>query len=559
TDNITIHVDSIPTITFTSTGPFCVTDSPEELNASPGGGTWTGDGIVDNTAGTFDPNVAGTGLHTITYTYDAGVCVNSSQMEIEVISLPDASIISSGPYCITDGADTLEASNAGGTWSGPGIIDADAGIFDPEIANVGIHTIEYSLSNGTCISTNSTDIEVLDMPQINLVSSQDPLCFGSANGMIEVTSPFVDLTDYNWNTGDTGTTVNGLSAGEYQVSVTDINGCTSEESYNLENPAEIILTDTVLQSPGCGDANDGYIEVEASGGTGNLSYYWDNGNSGYLIDSLDAGNYTLSVTDEHSCQSEFTFTLPDAPELYMETTVSPLLCYGDKNGSIQVNGVAGTPPYSYQISGEGFSINDSLAEHLEAGSYDIVITDAAGCTLDSTLTFTEPSPFEISLSKTHPSCRGNNDGEIMLSITGGTEPYACYLDDNVSDRCVFNELFQGNYTIEVIDNNGCSYLEDNIILQDNPEDCIRIPNAITPNDDGVNDTWIIENLDLFPSAKVEVYNRWGQKVYQGSPFDEPWNGTSLNGAALPTGSYIYTIVLEGDTGKTYNGIVTIVK
>ncbi|MEA3448451.1 MAG: gliding motility-associated C-terminal domain-containing protein [Bacteroidota bacterium] len=98
----------------------------------------------------------------------------------------------------------------------------------------------------------------------------------------------------------------------------------------------------------------------------------------------------------------------------------------------------------------------------------------------------------------------------------------------------------------------------NIKLNDGERDCLRIPNAFTPNGDGVNDTWIIENLEFYPRAFIEIFNRWGQKLYEGHPDDEPWDGTTLNGKPIPTGTYIYTIRPENGVERI-TGTVSVVK
>jgi gliding motility-associated-like protein len=86
-------------------------------------------------------------------------------------------------------------------------------------------------------------------------------------------------------------------------------------------------------------------------------------------------------------------------------------------------------------------------------------------------------------------------------------------------------------------------------------DCIKIPNAFTPNGDGPNDTWIIENIDLFPGAYMYIYNRWGQELWIGRPGDE-WNG-QYNGKFVPAGTYLYIINLY-DGSKPYTGTVTVI-
>jgi gliding motility-associated-like protein len=86
---------------------------------------------------------------------------------------------------------------------------------------------------------------------------------------------------------------------------------------------------------------------------------------------------------------------------------------------------------------------------------------------------------------------------------------------------------------------------------------IIIPNAFTPNGDGINDTWDIKNLDTYPNCTVEIYNRWGENVYSSIGYGIPWNGT-YRGAPLPTGAYYYIINLKNGH-KGLSGYVAIIR
>ncbi|MBQ5458588.1 MAG: gliding motility-associated C-terminal domain-containing protein, partial [Bacteroidales bacterium] len=107
----------------------------------------------------------------------------------------------------------------------------------------------------------------------------------------------------------------------------------------------------------------------------------------------------------------------------------------------------------------------------------------------------------------------------------------------------------------VTDANGCSNEISEIIVPESKLDCLRIPNVITPNGDGVNDEWIIENIELFPEAHIYVYNRWGQLLYHDRGNGERWDG-SYRGHFVPSGVYMYIIKLES-VEETYEGTVTV--
>jgi gliding motility-associated-like protein len=156
-----------------------------------------------------------------------------------------------------------------------------------------------------------------------------------------------------------------------------------------------------------------------------------------------------------------------------------------------------------------------------------------------------------------PSCIGNNDGYVQISVIGGTEPYLFGWNNSFIDIPYITGLINGEYNIVVTDANNCLVNLGTTILIDEQVDCIKIPNAFTPNSDGVNDTWIIENIDIFPGSYTFVYNRWGQEMYVGRPDGEPWDG-KFNSKYVPVGTYLYVINLFNGT-PPYVGIVTVMQ
>jgi gliding motility-associated-like protein len=121
---------------------------------------------------------------------------------------------------------------------------------------------------------------------------------------------------------------------------------------------------------------------------------------------------------------------------------------------------------------------------------------------------------------------------------------------------VISGLIEGFYSLNISDVNNCELSLGTVALNDIQMDCIKIPNAFTPNSDAVNDTWDIENIDIFPWADIYVYNRWGQQIYYAKPTEPPWDGR-FNGDYVPTGTYLYVIQLYNQT-KPYTGTVSVV-
>jgi gliding motility-associated-like protein len=158
-----------------------------------------------------------------------------------------------------------------------------------------------------------------------------------------------------------------------------------------------------------------------------------------------------------------------------------------------------------------------------------------------------------------------DDGWIELdSITGGTPPYNLLLNGGgiawTQQNIYIDSIPSGLYSISVYDANHCLQNNDIIILtlDESDEDCIRIPAAFSPNGDGFNDLWQIDHLELYRRVLIQIYNRWGQLLYEAGWNDELWDG-KYNGNPVPTGAYIYYINLGTNSKKPLTGTVTIIR
>ncbi|MBN4062310.1 gliding motility-associated C-terminal domain-containing protein, partial [Bacteroidales bacterium AH-315-I05] len=195
-------VNQTPDATITAVSTLCTTDPPVTLSAATGGGTWTGTGV---SGGNFDPAIAGTGTHIITYDVTSGGCSDSDTEQIIVVTNPDATITSApGPYCTSDAAFGLTSVDGGGTWSGTGVSGTN---FDPAIAGAGTHTITYDISAGSCSDSDTEQIVVEQTPDATITPIAT-LC---------TTDPAVILNAAT--TGGTWTGPGGASGGTFDPSI----------------------------------------------------------------------------------------------------------------------------------------------------------------------------------------------------------------------------------------------------------------------------------------------------------------------------------------------------
>ena len=164
TDTHTITVTNTADATIVAIADVCENEASMTLTAANGGGTWTGPGVSGNT---FNPGSAGVGTHTISYVI-SGACGDSDTETVTVYAAPNSNFVSGGPYCTADNAVTLTPSVTGGTFSGPGV---SGNTFDPAIAGVGSHIIQYAITNSNnCTETTQQTIVVNNTPDASITS-----------------------------------------------------------------------------------------------------------------------------------------------------------------------------------------------------------------------------------------------------------------------------------------------------------------------------------------------------------------------------------------------------
>jgi gliding motility-associated-like protein len=232
---------------------------------------------------------------------------------------------------------------------------------------------------------------------------------------------------------------------------------------------------------------------------------------------------------------------------------SDAICNGENSGSIEVTATGGAEPYSY--AWDNGQTGSALAG-IGAGAYLVTVTDANGCQDTLNQSVGEPPAIQISETITHPACNDSYDGSVEISISGGTPGYTVlWSNESTGERT--EKLGPGPIEVEVTDMNQCK-VNESYTLTAVREVCVVVYEIITPNGDGYNDTWEITGIEYFPNATVEVYDRWGRRVYQSNGYPEQWDGTR-DGKELPMDSYHYIIKFNDDKTETIIGNITIVK
>lgn len=541
TDEINITVNPVPVPDLGTDQAICDYDTTIMLDAGPGVSFIWNIGEVSQII-----EVDSTYTYSVTVTNVHG-CTGSDEMELTVDPLPEPELgpdvticdynapVSLDPGC--DPAFNYEWSN-GATASGM------------EVDTSGYFSV--TVTEGACSAEDDITVTVNPSPDLDL---------GPDITACETEGPFVleapdGLASYEWNTGASSSFLNLDSTGNYSLTVTNDHGCSATDYIFAQ--IDVMPTTTIYgQSHYCLDDDAFTLETASPGGTWSGTGIVDS-ESG-LFDPSVAGvgtsevHYSM-VNGECTSSSDMLIYVHDIPTISVLNMQNPI-CYGDEAGGIQVFS-PGTLGANYHWTGLNYYGADLLG--VGAGSYHLVVSDPHGCQTDTTLTITQPDSISVDLQYGDPTCIGNNDGYIDLEVSGGVEPYRYSCELGSQNIPYFSGLYEGEYNFKILDGNGCEKLLGPIVLVDNPEECIIIPDVFTPNGDDVNDSWLIENIDEHYSFYViQVFNRWGQLLYTGEPGMEPWDG-KLNGKRVPAGTYLYAIKL-GNNIERLTGTVTIIR
>ena len=284
----------------------------------------------------------------------------------------------------------------------------------------------------------------------------------------------ISFTPMN-NVNGAGTHVfENLTVGNYQYYVSDSYNCISTFSNEIAiNTIETltVTVDTDAAFINCNGESSALIEAFADGGLGNYEYglfadvNLSNPIIGYqnfgLFADLPQGTYFVSVRSEDCFVTSEEIQITEPQPLAVDSIVTNVMCNGEDNGSVSFNVTGGTGTYQYSISPNLNQFDDkSTFADLSPGAYRTIIQDANGCFELVEFTITEPEVLEMELSATPEICAGEQNGAIMLTITGGTAPYSSALNANedsdfVEGRTIIDNLAGGDYIVFVKDANGC--------------------------------------------------------------------------------------------------------
>ena len=416
-------------------------------------------------------------------------------------------------------------------------------------------------------------------------------CAGDVDGEI-----FVDGTggtgafSYDWddNTLDGNNNPMNLAPGNYLVTVSDANNCSEELSFTIGEPDGLAITVTGLSdydgfNVSCASSADGFIDLDVSGGTGDLVYEWNTGDNTASLSDLPVGNYLVTITDASGCETNWDvpFVGPDPITLAYE--VNDVRCTDDANGAIVITGsTGGSGTLLYGLNSG--PLEDGIFSGLGAGDYTLVAEDANGCLSEAyNVEVDEPSPLTVGITPEVPGGTYDADnfqfGDTLtltsnVTLGGAAQDTLYWTGAGVFDCAGPNCETIGmtptettTYTVYVQDENGCVH-EDQIQVRVRKDRNVYVPNAFSPNGDGINESFEIGiGRGVSHVNKFIIVDRWGEIVYEKNDFDpnDPnvdfaWNG-QLRGEHMNPGVYVYYMDVKFIDEETvqYKGDVTLIR
>ena len=483
------------------------------------------------------------GTYSVTVT-DANGCSKTTSVNVTNASPPTVGIsgVVNNVNCTgsATGSATVTATGGTGTltysWNnGVTSTTASAGGL-----TAGSYKVTVTDANG-CTATQTINI-TQPASAVNATTASTNATCGGSTGTASVTgSGGTPSYNFLWNNGQTTTTISGLSAGSYNVTVTDGNGCSKNASVSVNNSGgPTVGISGAVTNVGCTGSATGSATVTATGGTAPLTYSWNNGvtSTTGTVSGLTAGTYIVTVKDANNCAQGQTVIITQ-PASALGSTITGqgnVGCMGSATGSAAVTGTGGTPAYIYLWNTGQTS---ATITGLTSGTYSVTITDANSCTKQQTVVITEPaSALGSTITSTNAACGGSN-GSASVTATGGTSGYNYTWSPIGGTNAIANNLSAGTYTVSITDVNGCTRTETT-----------SVGNSAGPTASIDSQSNVSCNGSATGSATVTASGGTPNYVYN-------WNNGQTTAGVTGLTAGTYTVIISDANGCSQQQLVTI--
>ncbi len=438
---------------------------------------------------------------------------------------------------------------------------------DSILVNQPAGTYKLQVTDDTqCGPVYSSAINIPETNGITVDTSKlliTPSSCGIANGSV-TNLQATGATSYQWvnASGNLVSTLANLTnaiAGKYTFTAFNSFGCSQTLTYTIPPQVAVKLPDYAAKiTTACNTANTGGISVTTDGLVKSARWVDSTGTtigtSSTLI-QVFAGTYQLYLTDQNGCENFYkSYTVPSYPKFSITNygTISADECNLNNGAVSATTMVGGMLPYIYKwtdLNGNQIGTNNAI-NNLAAGDYYLYISDSGGCGTmrqtytipSSTETFPAPSVSDVQLCS-------SGSGLITVNNASASNNYRLYnsqtaaqpIDEQKGGRFTVNVTANSTYYVSEVDGTcESNRTQVNVMVGISS---VNIANTFTPNGDGINDYWQIAGIDNYPTALVQIFNRYGQKLFESKGYSIPFDGT-YKGQKLASGVYYYIINLN---------------
>jgi len=437
----------------------------------------------------------------------------------------------------------------------------------------GDYEISLLVSSEFC-QDSITDSVTIYQPVLIESEQIDNLCFGDTSGQINIdlvsgTAPF----QYQWSNNSAVQDQELLVNGNYQLTITDLNGCTLLDTFEIESPPpiQVMVSDSAIAT--CAGDQDAYICLSIEGGIGQYEINWENGSDEICLEDIPAGEYGVQISDDNNCMVDLNFNAYENPPIELFDQVDQVSCFGFDDGRIRLDSITGgvSDFYNTLLLGVDSLENGRNFSNLEPGNYTLIIQDLEGCTLERTYQISEPDSTWLDIREDTIRLPLGESIFIDVRHNAGNPLFNWLPGDSLScsdcESPLASPITTTWYSL-LMDEEGCLSRDSVLILVDKNRN-YYVPNIFTPNADGRNDLFRIRSRvqSIRRIVSFQIFDRWGEKVFQADDFrpqeenpDHAWDG-KFRGKLLSPDVFTYWFVIEyeDDFQEKIKGTITLMR
>lgn len=503
------------------------------LNDTAGRISWSSVGGTGSLQGQLGQNIIGTSVYglspgnkTLTITDSLGCLVDTSfVIGIDSSWMGSQVSVYTNPSCFGNNDGSIIIDTTGLFLDG--VLWADTALAITTRDSLFAGTYNFIAQKGFgCLDTTTITLVEPDPIVISSIIDSSTMCLSASDGSIQWQAQGGNTSLYAMVDGQYFSgLISGLNNGVTSVRIMDSLGCYSDTNILISSVSKWYDIDTILlNNPTCFAYTDGQISL-AIQSKFSIQFGWNSVlDSTTFISNVGAGSQSFIISSNQGCSDTVNFNLVDPIQIELNASISNELCSGDGKAFIDLSPQGGTGGYFVSWSHAPLDTSFTVTG-LTSGTYNVIVYDSTACFVLDTFTIENPLNLQVDFVVYDETSCFLYDGYLEVNTEGGIGPYTYYAIAPTLDTFSISALTEGEYTLFVVDSNGCSFVESFEVSNREPFR-LFIPNAFTPNGDMINDVFGIGgNPECFTNPRLVIKNYWGSVLFEtNDPFNHFWDG-----------------------------------